>query len=362
MPDTAIRAGAPSRRERRGGLPPLPLQRTPPRPLLAGRRRPQHAGPQPLCPPAGPDAGRGAAGKWTDAATGEHGDLLDLIAASRRLPRVRGRARRGAALPRPAAGPSRGRPCSAARRIAAKPRGACSPWHEPIAGHAGRDLSAARAASPVCATRRRCAFTRAASTARTTAAGRHARGLAGADRRRHRPRRHDHRACSAPGSTRPAAAKAPVADAAAGDGPPARQRGPVRRRAHDIMAAGEGIETMLSLRSVLPTLPLAAALSANHLAALLLPVRAAPALHRARQRPRRATGRRTRWRAGAGGRDRGARAGADAGRLQRRPAAARPRCARGGVRAQLAPEDVARFWRPPSAANGPDEHGAGAHG
>jgi len=34
---------------------------------------------------AGPDAGKGAAGKWTDAATGEHGDLLDLIAANQRL-------------------------------------------------------------------------------------------------------------------------------------------------------------------------------------------------------------------------------------------------------------------------------------
>ncbi len=41
--------------------------------------------------------------------------------------------------------------------------------------------------------------------------------------------------------------------------------------ARDVMAAGEGIETMLSLRSVLPTLPMVAALSANHLAALLLP-------------------------------------------------------------------------------------------
>jgi len=41
--------------------------------------------------------------------------------------------------------------------------------------------------------------------------------------------------------------------------------------ANDVMAAGEGIETMLSLRSVLPTLPMVAALSANHLAALLLP-------------------------------------------------------------------------------------------
>ena len=30
----------------------------------------------------GPIAGRGAAGKWTDAATGEHGDLLDLIGAA----------------------------------------------------------------------------------------------------------------------------------------------------------------------------------------------------------------------------------------------------------------------------------------
>ena len=41
--------------------------------------------------------------------------------------------------------------------------------------------------------------------------------------------------------------------------------------AHDIMAAGEGIETVLSLRRALPALPLAAALSAGHLAALLLP-------------------------------------------------------------------------------------------
>ncbi len=27
----------------------------------------------------GPSSGKGAAGKWTDAATGEHGDLLDII-------------------------------------------------------------------------------------------------------------------------------------------------------------------------------------------------------------------------------------------------------------------------------------------
>jgi hypothetical protein len=38
-----------------------------------------------------------------------------------------------------------------------------------------------------------------------------------------------------------------------------------------VMAAGEGIETMLSLRSVMPSLPMVAGLSANHLAALLFP-------------------------------------------------------------------------------------------
>ena len=39
----------------------------------------------------------------------------------------------------------------------------------------------------------------------------------------------------------------------------------------DVMVAGEGIETMLSLQSVLPDLPMLAALSANHLAAILFP-------------------------------------------------------------------------------------------
>ncbi|WP_256754802.1 toprim domain-containing protein [Mesorhizobium sp. Mes31] len=46
--------------------------------------------------------------------------------------------------------------------------------------------------------------------------------------------------------------------------------------ADDVLAVGEGIETMLSLRCALPAMPMAAALSANHLAALLLP----PALRR----------------------------------------------------------------------------------
>jgi hypothetical protein len=41
--------------------------------------------------------------------------------------------------------------------------------------------------------------------------------------------------------------------------------------AGEVMAFGEGIETMLSLREVAPALPLVAGLSAAHLAALLFP-------------------------------------------------------------------------------------------
>jgi hypothetical protein len=52
----------------------------------------------------GGESGPGAAGKWTDAATGEHGDLLDLIARARYLDRlgdVLDEARTFLSLPRP---------------------------------------------------------------------------------------------------------------------------------------------------------------------------------------------------------------------------------------------------------------------
>ena len=39
----------------------------------------------------------------------------------------------------------------------------------------------------------------------------------------------------------------------------------------DVLVAGEGVETMLSLRSALPAMPMASALSASHLSALELP-------------------------------------------------------------------------------------------
>jgi hypothetical protein len=41
--------------------------------------------------------------------------------------------------------------------------------------------------------------------------------------------------------------------------------------ARDVAAAGEGIETMLSLRCIMPDMPMMAALSAAHLAAILFP-------------------------------------------------------------------------------------------
>lgn len=41
--------------------------------------------------------------------------------------------------------------------------------------------------------------------------------------------------------------------------------------ADDVLIAGEGIETVLSLREVLPTMPTAAATSSAHLAAILFP-------------------------------------------------------------------------------------------
>lgn len=57
----------------------------------------------------GPDFGKGAAGKWTDAATGEHGDLLDVIRESLGLIDVRDvadEARSFLSMPQPTSDPA----------------------------------------------------------------------------------------------------------------------------------------------------------------------------------------------------------------------------------------------------------------
>ena len=145
---------------------------------------------------SGPDRGKGAAGKWTDAATGEHGDLLDLIALSRGLDRLRDVARRGTRVPQPcrarARAPTAGPPSGAARFARSRPA-VCSPCRKPIAGTLaetylrGRGIAALprvdRAALP-------------SALLLPPRRGQSDRDLAGPDRRRHRSRRQDHRRAS----------------------------------------------------------------------------------------------------------------------------------------------------------------------
>jgi hypothetical protein len=113
----------------------------------------------------------------------------------------------------------------------------------------------------------------------------------------------------------------------------------------DVVAAGEGLETMLSLRCVLPDMPMIAALSATHLAALVPP----PGLQRlyvARDNDR--AGRRAAEMLAA-------RADADgievlvltsqADDFNTDLLALGPDALGDTVRAQLAPEDVERFLR-----------------
>ena len=219
----------------------------------------------------GPDSGKGAAGKWTDAATGEHGDLLDLIALNRGLDRAARRARRGEVISSSAAGRISVRIDPLNRLLLRldrrNPRAAYSPMSRPIAGTIAEAYL-----------RRRGITTLHDNT-----------GL------RFHPRCYYRSDADAPTETWPALIAA-VTDL---DGtitgvhrtwldPSGRDKAPVdspRRAmghllgqgvrfgvAHDVMAAGEGIETMLSLRCVMPTMPMIAALSAAHLAAILFPV------------------------------------------------------------------------------------------
>jgi hypothetical protein len=224
---------------------------------------------------SGPDHGPGAAGKWTDAATLEHGDLLDLIRHNRRLPGLGeaiAEARLFLALPRSAsawpahashAPPVTGGSSEAARRLFAAgrllPGTPAAAYLRARSITARLDWPALRYHPSVYYRASRDAALElwpALLAAVTDADG----TITGIQRTWLDPRR---------------AAKAPVAN-------PRRAMGclignGVRFGAvTDILAAGEGIETMLALKSVLPTLSMIAGLSANHLAALDLP----PALSR----------------------------------------------------------------------------------
>ncbi len=225
----------------------------------------------------GPDSGPGAAGKWTDAASpSEHGDLLDLIRLNRNLNGLGeaiDEARRFLALPRPPiswpttlnhAPPAPSGSSEAARRLfrAGRPLpGTPAEAYLRARGITGRlDWPALRYHPSV--------YYRETDNAPLESWPALLAAVTDLDEQHHR--HPAHLARSAPCSRRrrspiraaPSAICSATAFASALPG--------------DILAAGEGIETMLALKSVLPSLPVIAGLSANHLAALDLP----PALRR----------------------------------------------------------------------------------
>ncbi|URW75897.1 toprim domain-containing protein [Sphingomonas donggukensis] len=218
---------------------------------------------------SGADHGKGAAGKWSDAATGEHGDLLDLIAASRRCTSLRetlAEARTFLSLPQPEPGDltlrdpaPRGSP-EAARRLwaIAKPiRGTLAEAYLHDRGLADVANYGSLRFHPRCWYRPNqddAPGTREAWPALVAATRDHAGTLTGIQRTWLDPA---------------GSGKAPIAT-------PRRAMGDLLGngvwfgRPDAVMIAGEGIETILSLRQILPTMPMVAALSANHLAALAL--------------------------------------------------------------------------------------------
>jgi hypothetical protein len=218
---------------------------------------------------------KGPRGKWTDAATAEHGDLLDIIRKSCGLvdfKDVADEARSFLSLPHP-------EPGQGARRT----RRVLAPVGSP---EASRRLFAM--AQPISRTLVESYLRRRGITTLPETGS-----LRFHPRCYYRPDEHSpteiwpamiasvtdlsgrqtgaHRTWLDPGGFREATlGKAPIDT-------PRRAMGDLFGHAvrfgvaGEVMAAGEGIETMLSLRSALSTMPMAAALSAGHLRALLFP-------------------------------------------------------------------------------------------
>jgi Toprim domain len=219
---------------------------------------------------SGPDSGPGAAGRWTDAASAEHGDLLDVIRESCGLIEFREvaeEARRFLSLPRaepsyePRPPAPQGSP-EAARRLWAMAK--------PLAGTLAEAYLHARGITDLsgCKALRfhpRCWYRGDADDARDRARDAWpaliaaVTALDGAMTGAHRTWLDPASACKAPVST-PRRAMGQLLGNAVWFG-----------RAIDVMVAGEGLETILSLRQFMPSMPAAAALSAHHLAALELP-------------------------------------------------------------------------------------------
>jgi hypothetical protein len=220
---------------------------------------------------AGPARGPGAAGRWRDPATAEYGDLLDVIREALGLRGFREaaeEARRFLGVPRagPSPHPAPDRvgehrdTAKAARRLFAASR--------PIPGTLAEAYLASRGIPPLPDTAAlrfhpRCFCRRDERTppARWPALIAAVTDLTGRQTGAHRT-------WLAPDGR----GKAPVAT-------PRRAMGELLGHgvrfgtAEEVLAAGEGIETVLSVRAALPGLPMLAALSAAHLAAIRLPAR-----------------------------------------------------------------------------------------
>jgi len=218
---------------------------------------------------SGPDAGPGAAGHWSDAATAEYGDLLDVIRESCSFTNFRDvaeEARRFLSLPR------------------AEPRRSTTPVHKTVP--AGSPEAARRLIAMSQPIRR--------TIVETYLGNRGIKTVHDAGALRYHPCCYYRPNDGSPTESRPAmialvtdlsgaitgAHRTWLAPDGFGKAPvdtPRRAMGGLLGHAvrfgaaTDILAVGEGIETMLSLRCALPAMPMAAALSANHLSAILLP-------------------------------------------------------------------------------------------
>jgi len=221
----------------------------------------------------GRQSDKGVAGKWTDAATGQHGDLLDIIQLSRGLvfSEAAEEARRFLNLPHPAPDP-----VSAVRRRPAaggSPEAARRLWaiSQGIAGTLAQSYLADRGITHVEGLNSlrfhpRCYYRPHDHGPTETWPGL----IAGVTDLHHRITG-VHRTWLNPHGFDPVTlGKAPIDT-------PRRAIGDLLGHAvrfgtvADVAAAGEGIETMLSLRMVLPAVPMLSALSAAHLAAILFP-------------------------------------------------------------------------------------------
>src|SRR4051812_1524172 len=216
----------------------------------------------------GPSSGKGAAGKWCDAATGEHGDLIDLIRLNcgfESLSETLDEARSFLSVPRPEPAPRTGR--EPARRNAFQAARRLFAIGRPVLGTLAEAYLRARGIIAPLDELSTLRFHPGCYYRATDKAPRETwPALLAAITDVHGNITAVHRTWLARDGSR----KAPLKDPRRSLG---QQLGSGVRLglSYDVLTVGEGLETMLSLRSVLPRMPMLAGLSANHLAALELP-------------------------------------------------------------------------------------------